>query len=203
MKRREYADPELVSGYPGVGMTEEDRRKIDESTVELSELMTRPDLLLYATGQALSATVTRFFATLEELTDEETALRVAYQMGAKHGAANYGAFLANRGLRGGPKAFAEYQDYGHAQRGPRHVGACFAEYDETSVLVKRRDCVYFWGTRGEPNKFIEALERGMYTEGYPSVDPLWSHTENAHCLCKGSTKGCEHRFVFKKESDGG
>lgn len=76
-------------------------------------------------------------------------------------AANYGGFLATCGLRGGPKAFAEYQDYGQALRGQRHVGACFAEYDETTVVVKRRDCVYLWGTRGQPNKLVEALERGM------------------------------------------
>ena len=174
-------------------------RKIDEATVRLPELMTRPELVLYAVGQALSATVTRFFTTLERVADEETALKVAHELGAEHGAANYGAFLKNRGLEGGPAAFAEYQDFGHAQRGPRHVDACFAEYDDTTVVVRRTDCVYFWGERGQPNKYVEALEKGMYSAGYPSVDPLWSHTENTYCLCQGSTQGCEHRFIFKKK----
>lgn len=198
MKTKDYASPKLLESYPGVALTEKDKRQIDESTISIPELMSRPDLILYATGQALSAMVTNFFTKLEEMTDEKTALDLARKLGAEHGAANYGRFLKNRGLSGGPAAFAEYQDFGHAQRGPRHVDACFATYDDTSVVVERTDCVYFCGERGTPNKYVQALEKGMWAEGYPRVDPSWDHVENSYCLCKGSTKGCKHRFVFKK-----
>ncbi len=199
MKPRPYADEKLLETYPGIHLTDEDKRKIDESTVVIPELLSRGDLILYGVGQALSAMVTLFFRKLEEITDERTALDLAYQLGLEHGNANYGRFLRNRGLPGGPESMCEYQDFGHGVRGPRHARALFAVHDDNAVLVKRTDCLYFWGMRGEPNRYVETLEKGI-VEGYKQVDPRLDHVENPRCLCKGSAEGCEHRFVFKTGS---
>lgn len=192
----EYADPALVERYPGAVLSAQDRRKFDEGSFEVAEILTRPDVLLYGLGQALSVMFTSSFETLAEVVGKEAALDVARQVGRKHAAKNYGQFLKSRGYEGGAKAFCEYQDYGHSLRGPRHVSALFAEYNENSVLVTREDCVYFWGERGQPNKYVEALESGMY-EGYREVDPLFEGVENSRCLCKGSPDGCQHLFIFR------
>ena len=196
MKPLGYADPKLLESYPGIQLTDEDRRKMDEATVAIEELMARPELIIYGLGQTLSFVLTALFSRLEEMTDEPTALGLARQLGVEFGKTSYGRFLKNRELPGGPSSMCAYQDFAHALKGPRQASALFATYDDRSVLVKRTDCVYFWGTRGEPNKYIQAFEEGA-VEGYRQVDPSLDRVETHWCLCKGSSEGCEHLFVFK------
>jgi hypothetical protein len=202
MRELEYADQALLADYPGTDLSEEDKRAIADSTAGVVEILTSPELIIHGLGESLSVIVTAIFAKVEEVAGAETALEVARRLGREHGERNYSRFLANRGLPGGPRSFCEYEDYGHALRGPRHVKALFARYDETSVYVEREDCLYFCGERGRRNLYIEALEAGMY-EGYIAADPRLERVENPRCLCKGDADGCVHRFVFRPEADPG
>lgn len=196
----EYADPALLEAYPGMRLSPEDRAMVDQSTAPVVEILQRPDLIIHALGESLSVIVTAIFEEVAHATGPETALAVARSLGRRHGERNLRRFLENRGLPGGARSFCEYEDYGHALRGPRHVQALFATHDDTTVVVHRSDCLYFCGRRGTPNPYIEALEAGMY-EGYAAADPLLERVENPRCLCKGDPDGCEHRFVFRR-SDG-
>jgi hypothetical protein len=198
MQQPDYADPKLVDRYLGIDLTDEDKKRVDDAVVPVPELIERPELVLYATGQALSAVITGLFSKVEEILGEEATIELARSYGREHGELNLGKFLRNRNLPGGPESFAMYQDWGHALRGPRHAVALFSYFDDDSVMVRRSDCVYFCGERGTPNKYIANLEGGI-VEGYQVVDPSLTHFENEKCLCKGSTDGCEHRWYFKQQ----
>lgn len=201
MEQLPYARRELLEHYPGRELTAEQARSVDEFTAEVEEILTSPALVIYGLARSVSAAFTNVFAAVEGSIGEERTLAIAEEFGRAHGRVNFRRFLENRGLTGGPRAMCEYQDWAHALRGPRQATALFASFDETSVVVERTDCVYFFGERGAPNKFVEAIERGM-TKGYADVDPSLSHVENDRCLCKGSAEGCRHRFVYRAAEGG-
>jgi hypothetical protein len=196
MEPMEYADPALLEAYPAMQLSAADRAKIQDSTASVVEILQRPDLIIHALGESISVIVTALLEQVAEVTSPQTAIAVARGLGRQHGERNLRRFLENRGLPGGARSFCEYEDYGHALRGPRHVQALFARSDETTVVVQRSDCLYFCGRRGKRSPYIEALEAGMY-EGYAAADPLLERVENPRCLCKGDADGCEHRFVFR------
>jgi hypothetical protein len=196
MQQLPYARPELLEAYPGRGITEEQKASVDDYTAEVEEILTDPALVIYGLARSVSAAFSNVFARVEAAIGEEQALAIAEDFGRTHGTANYRRFLESRNLAGGPRAMCEYQDWAHALRGPRQATALFASFDDTSVVVERTDCVYYFGERGAGNKYVEAIERGMM-HGYTDVDPTLSHVENDRCLCKGSAEGCRHRFVFR------
>lgn len=196
MQNLEHANVQLLGSYPGSQITEQEKDAFDNFTASMDQFL-RPDgsLVIYGLSQSLSALLTYLSAAIEEEVGEETTLKILRGFGRAHGMRNYGRFLKTRGVSGGPRAMCEYQDLSHAARGPRQATALFAQYDDNSVLVERTDCAYFMGKRGEPNKYVRAVEDGMIA-GYKEIDGSLVDVINDECLCSGSSNGCRHRFVF-------
>lgn len=196
-KRMPYATQEMLDRYPGAGMTDEQKEMMDQRRGTIEDLVENPGLLIYNLRQQTSQVYSVVFEKLAEVTDEATALKVAYDYGYQRGVRNYSRFLTSHGYDGGPEAFCEYQDYGHAMYG--NPGALWAEYDEEAgvVIVRRSECHTFWGERGTPNKFTRAIEEGV-ARGQMDVDPYYMAIENPKCISKGDVDGCEHHCIFSR-----
>lgn len=196
MQYLEHADARALETYPGIAITPQERDSVDNATATVKDILLGDGrLVIYGLSQSISAILTYLPEAIERQLGGEKTLRILHNCGKVLGKRNYGLFLTSRGLSGGPRAMCAYQDFVHALRGPRHATALFAKYDRRSVLVERSDCVYFYGTRGKPNRYVKAIEDGMM-DGFKEADPSLVEVVNEQCLCLGHPTGCRHRFVF-------
>lgn len=196
MRREEYAgDP--LRFYPGSGLTDEQRRQVDEYDFEIGEISL--DQLVYSLARQIETNFQTFYTVAEEVVGEEAALEIAREIGRRYGGKGYETLLRARGREhdGSAQMMAVYQDLVHSIRGPKHTSALFAEHDESRCVVHRTECIYFDESRPENGKYTGAFESGCF-EGYKAADRNLKRVEVHACRWKGDDR-CEQHWVYDGE----
>jgi hypothetical protein len=193
-----YARDHLLF-YPGAGLTEAERARMDEYRIPIDEVTV--DHLVYAMSKQIENNFQIFYTVAEELVGEAKALEIAREIGRRYGGQGYARLLEAHGTPGAGSAreMALYQDLVHSIRGPKHAAALFAEHDDERCVVKRTDCIYYDENRPDNGKYTGAFESGCF-EGYCASDENLLRVEVHACRWKGDA-GCEQHWVFKEGAD--
>jgi len=194
MKREDYADA-VPFHYPGASLSPARREQLDNLRVPIREITS--DDLVYVMSKQIENNFQNIYSVIEELAGESQAKEIAYQVGLRYGGAGYRKVLeANDAVDGGsPRTMALYQDLVHYIRGPKHISALFAEYDEERCIVRRRECLYYSEDVPSNGKYTGEFERGA-CDGYASVDANLERTEVLTCRWRGDSN-CEMHWVFR------
>lgn len=196
MKHEDHADQKLLL-YPGANLSQAEKDKIDNYTLELHEIT--GDHLVYSLSRQVEKNFQTFYSIAEEVIGEEQALAIAEEIGSRYGGGGYAKWLESHGYegRGTPRTMARYQDLVHAIRGPKHTAALFAEYDDERCVVKRNQCIYFDEDFPKNGKYTGAFERGCFT-GYKRADANIAEIQVMTCRWQGDS-GCEIHWIFDKD----
>lgn len=194
MARESYSEDRLLF-YPGAGLSPAERQRMDRYETPIQELTV--DHLVYSMSRQIEANFQTFYTVAEEVVGEQAAQQIAREIGRRYGGRGYATLLAayHRERRGEPRMMALYQDLVHAIRGPKHAAALFAEYDDTTCVVRRRQCIYFSEDNPGNGKYTEAFEAGCF-EGYVAADDNLERVDVIRCRFQGAD-GCEQHWVFK------
>jgi hypothetical protein len=197
MQSEPYAQEKLLF-YPGLHLNPEEKRRMDDYEIPIDEVTY--DHLVYSMGRQIENNFQTFYTVAEDIVGEETAKRIAYEIGRRYGGLGYGKLLTHLGMSdgGSPRTMALYQDLVHSIRGPKHTSALFAEYDDERCVVRRKQCTYFSEDHPENGKYTGEFERGA-CDGYADVDPNLLHTEVRACRWKGNDH-CEMHWVYRSRS---
>ena len=181
--------------YPGAGLSDEDKGRMDRYEVPLEEVTV--DQLIYSMGSQIEANFQTFYSVAEEIVGEEAALAIAHEIGRRYGGAGYARYLKAQGRDGSgdPRTMALYQDLVHSLRGPKHAAALFAEHDEERCIVRRKECIYFSEARPDNGKYTGAFEAGCF-EGYVDADENLERVDVVRCRWQGASD-CEQHWVFR------
>jgi hypothetical protein len=181
--------------YPGAGLTEEDKGRMDRYEVPIEQVTV--DGLVYSMGSQIEANFQTFYSVAEEIVGEQAALAIAHEIGRRYGGAGYAKYLKAQGREGSgePRLMAGYQDLVHSLRGPKHAAALFAEYDDRRCVVRRTECIYFSEARPENGKYTGAFEAGCF-EGYVTADENLERVDVVRCRWQGAPE-CEQHWVFR------
>lgn len=200
MKREPYAERNLLL-YPGLNLSEAEKRRIENLEVSVDELTT--DHLVYSMGRQIETNFQTFYTVAGEIVGEEAALKIAHEIGRRYGGEGYAKLLEARGCgnRGSARMMAIYQDIAHSIRGPKHTAALYAEYDDERCVVKRDRCIYFDESRPENGKYTGAFEQGCF-EGYVAADENLERVEVRCCRWRGDDR-CEISWEFKRGAQEG
>lgn len=198
MTREGYATNHLLF-YPGAGLSETEKGRMDRYEVPIEELSV--DHLIYSMSKQIENNFQSFYTVAEETVGKENALEIARGIGRRYGGQGYARLLKvyGREQRGEPRMMALYQDLVHAIRGPKHAAALFAEYDDTRCIVRRRECIYFNEDNPQNGIYTEAFEAGCF-EGYVAADDNMLRVDVEFCRFQGAP-GCEQHWVFKDPAD--
>jgi hypothetical protein len=198
MMREGYATNHLLF-YPGAGLTEINKGRMDRYEIPIEELSV--DLLIYSMSKQIENNFQSFYTVAEETVGKEKALEIARGIGRRYGGQGYERLLKvyGRERRGEPRMMALYQDLVHAIRGPKHAAALFAEYDDTRCIVRRTHCIYFNEDNPQNGIYTEAFEAGCF-EGYVAADDNMLRVDVEFCRFQGAP-GCEQHWVFKDPAD--
>jgi hypothetical protein len=198
MTREGYATNHLLF-YPGAGLTEAEKGRMDRYEIPIEELSV--DHLIYSMSKQIENNFQSFYTVAEETVGKEKALEIARGIGRRYGGQGYARLLKvyGRERRGEPRMMALYQDLVHAIRGPKHAAALFAEYDDTRCIVRRTHCIYFNEDNPQNGIYTEAFEAGCF-EGYVAADDNMLRVDVEFCRFQGAP-GCEQHWVFKEPSD--
>lgn len=193
MKSEEYASA-VPFHYPGT-VSSDRRRELDDLRVAIRDI--NSDDLIYSMSKQIENNFQNIYSVAEELVGEESAKEIAYQVGLRYGGAGYKKVLEANGASGAgsPRTMALYQDLVHYIRGPKHISALFAEYDEERCIVRRKECLYYSEEHPSNGKYTGEFERGA-CDGYASVDSNLDHTEVRSCRWRGDS-ACEMHWVFR------
>jgi len=194
VKKEPYAHDPLIF-YPGRRLSDEEKRRIDAFELSIGEVTV--DHLVYAMGRQIENNFQTFYTVAEEIIGDKTALKIAYEIGLRYGGRGYATFLKarNRGDNGDARMMALYQDFVHSIRGPKHVAALYAEYDDTRCIVRRQECIYYAEAYPQNGKYAGAFEEGCF-EGYKRADRNLLRVEVHKCRWKGDAS-CEQHWVYK------
>lgn len=194
MPRESYSDDHLLF-YPGAGLSSAEKQRMDRYEVPIQELTV--DHLVYSMSRQIEANFQTFYTVAEAVVGEQAAMRIAQEIGRRYGGRGYATLLQayGRDRRGDPRMMALYQDLVHAIRGPKHAAALFAEHDDTTCVVRRRQCIYFSEENPDNGKYTEAFEAGCF-EGYVAADDNLERVDVIRCRFQGAD-GCEQHWVFK------
>jgi hypothetical protein len=200
MQHEPYAGRNLLF-YPGLNLSAAEKKRMDELELTIEELTV--DHLVYGMGRQIETNFQTFYTVAEELAGEETALKIAHEIGRRYGGGGYAKLLAARGCGnvGSPRMMALYQDIAHAIRGPKHTAALYAEWDEERCIVRRDACIYFDETRPENGKYTGAFEAGCF-EGYVAADVNLERVEVRCCRWQGDDR-CEISWEFRPGAKAG
>jgi len=198
MTREGYATNHLLF-YPGAGLTEAEKGRMDSYEIPIEELSV--DYLIYSMSKQIENNFQSFYTVAEETVGKEKALEIAHGIGRRYGGQGYATLLKvyGRERRGEPRMMALYQDLVHAIRGPKHAAALFAEYDDTRCIVRRTHCIYFNEDNPQNGIYTEAFEAGCF-EGYVAADDNMLRVDVEFCRFQGAA-GCEQHWVFKDPAD--
>ncbi len=198
MTREGYATNHLLF-YPGAGLTEVEKGRMDRNEIPIEELSV--DHLIYSMSKQIENNFQSFYTVAEETVGKEKSLEIARGIGRRYGGQGYAQLLKvyGRERRGEPRMMALYQDLVHAIRGPKHAAALFAEYDDTRCIVRRTHCIYFNEDNPQNGIYTEAFEAGCF-EGYVAADDNLLRVEVEFCRFQGAP-GCEQHWVFKDPAD--
>jgi hypothetical protein len=200
MNREPYADRNLLL-YPGLNLSAEERKRMDDLDFTIEELTT--DHLVYSMARQIETNFQTFYTVAEEIVGEEAAMKIAHEIGRRYGGGGYAKLLEARGCgnRGSAQMMAIYQDIAHSIRGPKHTAALYAEWDEERCIVKRDQCIYFDENRPENGKYTGAFERGCF-EGYVAADENLERVDVRCCRWQGDAR-CEISWEFTPGSKAG
>ncbi len=194
MRQHEYVDDPSASSYPVKELSEEEKTRVDGLTFDFQELT--PDYIVYGLSRAFGILFATVWKTVEEVSGEDTARKVSYQIGRRFGSINFAAFLRSRGVqKGSPALMCEFQDKIHSVRGTVHISARFGRFDDKKCVVLRKRCIYHeWYLEGTA-QFHGEFYRGLY-DGYRQADQALKRVENPTCLFKRDDC-CEHIFIYE------
>jgi hypothetical protein len=196
MRREPYASRNLLF-YPGLSLSEDEKRRMDALEVPIEELTT--DHLVYSMGRQIEANFQSFYTVAEEIVGEGAALEIAREIGRRYGGGGYAKLLAAYGTpgEGTARMMALYQDIAHAIRGPKHTSALYAEYDDDRCVVERDHCIYYDESRPENGKYTGAFEEGCF-EGYVAADRNLDRVEVHRCRWRGDD-GCRISWEYSRQ----
>jgi hypothetical protein len=194
----DYATDPLLF-YPGRRLSADERGKMDRYELPIDRITV--DHLVYSMGKQIETNFQTFYTVAEDLIGEESALALAREIGRRYGGQGYARLLEAHGRPGvgEPREMALYQDLVHSIRGPKHVAALFAEYDDDRCIVRRTECVYFNEDTPQNGKYTEAFESGCF-EGYVAADANMLRVDVIKCRYRGDA-GCEQHWVFKPAAE--
>lgn len=191
MRSNDYADADPLLFYPGRNLPASEADKIANYSFDIEALT--PGHVVHALARSFRGIFHGMLATFAEVVGEGSALETARRLGRKYAGANYGGFLASKGLSAGsPQLMAEFQDKAHIIRGYEHTSALFGKFDESHCVVTRERCIYF---QPDGAQYTGEFEMGCL-EGYHAADPNLERVDNPACLWKGDDH-CRHVFHFR------
>lgn len=195
MEREPYARRNLLF-YPGLNLSEEEKRRMDNLEVPIEELTV--DHLVYSMGRQIETNFQSFYTVAEEIVGEEAALQIAQEIGRRYGGGGYAKLLEAYGTPGvgSARMMALYQDVAHAIRGPKHTSALYAKYDDERCIVERDHCIYFDERRPENGKYTGAFEAGCF-EGYVAADANLDRVVVHRCRWRGDD-GCRISWEYSQ-----
>jgi hypothetical protein len=157
------------------------------------EFLDNPQLRVRAMEHELAWMFGNLMTVLEETLDRQTACKVAYAAGRRHGKHWLGTFLSGNGLAGGPEAMAMWQDTGHSAAG--HLTALFAHYDEELVETVSTDDSFNTGTLSPvAMAFFDGL-----IDGNKAADPGLSYVEELTRERSDGALEVVHRYWYRED----
>ena len=113
-KYKPYDDLRL---YPGIHLSEERKRQLDEDAIEPDELS--PEDIIYKLGRMVTGTMYSLLEMVEERWGKEAARETAVEWGRRRARINLAGWMKSRGVTSlTPELWARFQDYRHINLGP-------------------------------------------------------------------------------------
>ena len=189
-----YSDLRL---YPGIHLSDERRRQLDEDEVEADQLTT--DDLFYKLGRMVTGTMYGMMELIEERWGKDAAREVAFEWGRQRARENLKQWLRTRGLkRLTPEIWARFQDYRHIISGPTHSPSFCSYQGESEVVLNRTTCVFHNGRPEGVDSYCAPACDGMFA-GYAEACPEFEGGMPV-CMSRGTSDSrCQVRFSFSPQ----
>ena len=188
-----YSDLRL---YPGVHLSDERRRRLDDDAVEPDEL-TAEDII-YKLSRMVTGTMYSVMELVEERWGKDAARELVVEWGRRRGRDNLRKFLRQRGeTRLTPELWARFQDYRHLISGPVHANSFLSYEGESDVVLNRTGCLFHDGRPDGMDSYCEPVAQGKFA-GYAQECP---ELESEHPVCKSrgdsDSDHCQVRFSIR------
>lgn len=193
---REEMEP-AYEAYKAEQPSQEEIEKVRDYAIAPIEIFKNPHLRVKSVELELAHLYRAAIGAIIDLLDEDTACKVAYEFGKRHGARRLSTFYKGHNLSGGVEAMAMWQDYAHATVGPMHTSALFADYDHEMVEVSRTENSF--GSAVGVTSPVEVAFASGFSQGYKSVDPSLSYIEELIFDRPDGTVEYVHRFWFNQD----
>jgi hypothetical protein len=192
-EKEEYRPYKELGFYPGIHLSPERKRELDEDAVEPNELTT--DDIVYKLSRMITGTFYGFIRVIEDKWGKEAAREVAFEWGHQRGRENLERWMEARGVkRLTPELLARYQDYRHLISGPL-LAPSFTEYEgESDLVLNRSVCLFHDGRPEGMDSYCWVYADGMYL-GYKEACPELT-CEHPICKSRGTSKDnrCQVRY---------
>ena len=196
-KQTRYQPYSELTLYPGMQLSAERRRQVDENLIEPDEVSA--DDIIYKLSRMVTGTLYSLIALMEERWGKEAARELVFQWGRRWARETLERWMHARGAkRLTPELWARFQDYHHLISGP--IGApSFVRYEGDSQLVLNRtgqNCMLHTGRPEGMDSYCGIAADGIFG-GYGEVCPELS-CEHHPCVSRGTSESdCVVRFTIK------
>ncbi len=182
--------------YPGIHLSAERLRELDEETVEADELSSED--IVYKLARTVTGTMYGLLAHIEGRWGKEAAREIAFEWGRERARENLRRWLSRRGTdRLTPELWARFQDYRHLISGPLHAPSFISYKSETEVVLDRTGCLFHTGRPEGMDSYCPSAADGMFV-GYAEVCPGFE-ADMPVCMGRGTSDSrCQVRFSLPK-----
>ena len=189
---RPYDDVRL---YPGVHLSDERRRRLDEDAVGPDELTTED--IVYKLSRMVTGTMYTMLELIEERWGKDVAREMVTEWGRRRGSENLKRYLDQQGIdRMTPELWARFQDYRHLISGPVHVQSFLSYEGDSEIVLNRSGCLFHDGRPQGMDSYCAPMAEGIFV-GYAEACP---GLESRHSICKSrgdSESHCQVRFTIR------
>ncbi len=184
--------------YPGIHLSEERCRQLDEDAVEPDELST--DDITYKLSRMVTGTMYGLLEVIEERWGKQAAREVTFEWARRRGRENLRRWMKERGAEHlTPELWARFQDYRHIISGPIHARSFISYEGDSDVVLNRTGCLFHDGRPEGMDSYSGTVADGKFV-GYNEVCP---EITSEHPICKGrgtsDSDHCQVRFSIRPQ----
>ena len=174
--------------------SEDDLRRVEAYQITPLEYFENPHFRIKAIESEMGHMFRAWMKVIGETLDEDTACKVAYNVGLTHGRRRLTTFRDGQGLPPGAKTMAMWQDTGHSSAGAKHTSALFVRYNDELVEISRTEDSFGVHTGEEPAP-LKAFFDG-FIDGYQQADPKLRSAEELTRKLPDGRLEFVHRFWY-------
>ncbi len=191
-KYKPYDDLRL---YPGIHLSEERKRQLDEDAVEPDQLS--PEDIVYKLGRMVTGTMYSLLEMVEERWGKEAARETAVEWGRRRARINLAGWMKTRGVTSlTPELWARFQDYRHIISGPLHAPSYIEYSGENDLVLNRKACLFHDGRPEGMDSYCAPACDGMFV-GYAEASPDFEG-DMPVCMSRGTSDSrCEVHFSIR------